>query len=307
MAQAYLLLFYRGSSFYFPDYSYPESLEMIKMGTNTIRNWLNYLLFHEVLPEYTDNIKAARKYCDLAEKQLWDNIRLLSAAPGNFNKASSFLFAGYYHDLPATAQTEQSGAWGGEKFEHVPMTADVAHKVVLFALACSGSDEQAGRYVELSNSGSLRANPIRDIDGFEVVDIVLPNAGVREFYSSEAPDLNPVGKVRGKAWRNPSEGVVDLAPGETLPDIEKLEFEFFVEEDLLQYFYLGMKIVTTVWELNCGIFYYDEILTAYCSFYTTLLNDLMLGWKSPRELKGERGDEGKEEATGEAGAVENDE
>ncbi|OKL56289.1 hypothetical protein UA08_08575 [Talaromyces atroroseus] len=291
-------------SFYFPDYTSPASLEMIKMGTNTIRNWLNYLLYHEVLPEYADNIRAARKYCDLAEKQLWDNIRLLSVAPGDFNKASSVLFGGYYHGLPTTAQGEQPGAWGGEKFENMPMTADIAKKVVLFALACSGSDEQASRYVELSNAGQLSANPIRDIDGFEVIDILLPNAGVREFYNREAPDLNPVGKVRGKAWRNPSEPAIDLAPGETLPNIDKLEFEFFVEERLLQYIYLGMKIVTTVWELNCGIFFYDEIMTAYCSFYTTLLNDLMLGWKNPRELKRVKDDQGRDESVGEESALE---
>lgn len=281
---------------------------MIKLATDTIRNWLNYLLYHEVVPEYADNIKAAQKYCNLAEKQLLDNQRLLSKAPGDFNKACSFLFGGYYyspnrqteHDQPEKQQLEASSSWGGEKFDKTPMTPEVASKVIMFAIACSGSDEQATRFIELSNAGNLSAQPIRDIEGFEVVDIVLPNSGVHKFYSAEGgTDLNPIGKVRGKAWRNPSEPAIDLAPGETLPDIEQFpEFEFFVEESLLQHFYQGMKIVTTVWELGCGVFYYDEIMNAYCEFYTTLLNDLMLEWKDPRALtkeeKGENETEGKE-------------
>ena len=271
-------------SFYLPDYHRRYGIEAIRLATDTIRNWLNYLLYHEVVPEYTDNIKAARIYCNIAEKQLWDNQRLLTIAPGDFNKASSFLFGGYYYHKER--QPEQFETWADENTprDRSPMTTSVAQKVVMFALAATGTDELSASFSDLAMRGKLTAHAIQDIDGFEIVDIIMPNDGVRGFYETYAPDLNVVGKVRAKAWRDPNAPPVDLAPGETLPNIQGLEFEFFVEEKLLQYCYLGMKVVTTVWELNCGAFFFDEIMNAYCSFYTPSLNDLMLGWKVPRDL-----------------------
>ncbi|RAO69816.1 uncharacterized protein BHQ10_005828 [Talaromyces amestolkiae] len=279
-------------SFYLPDYCRPEGIHAIRLATDTIRNWLNYLLYHDVVPEYTDNIKGARGYCNFAEKQLWDNQRLLVNGPGDFNKANSFLFGGYYYDKGT--QSEQSRAWTDENLSRnrAPMTPSVAQKVVMFALAASGTDEQSAAFSDLAMRGELSAHAIQDIDGFEIVDILMPHDGIRGFYETYAPDLNVVGKVRVKAWRNPNVSQIDLAPGETLPNIHGLEFEFFIEETLLQYCYLGMKVVTTVWELNCEVFFFDEILNAYCSFYTQSLNDLMIGWKAPRDLTKKANQEG---------------
>lgn len=164
------------------------------------------------------------------------------------------------------------------------MTPAVAQKVVMFSLAASGTDEQSASFSDSAMRGELSAHAIQDIDGFEIVDILRPHDGIRGFYETYARDLNVVGKVRAKAWRDPNARPIDLAPGETLPNIDGLEFEFFVEDDLLDYCYLGMKVVTTVWKLNCGLFFFDELMNAYCSFHTPSLNDLMLGWKAPRDL-----------------------
>ncbi|EEA28444.1 conserved hypothetical protein [Talaromyces marneffei ATCC 18224] len=280
-------------SLYLPDYCRPEGIHAIRLATDTIRNWLNYLLYHDATPEYTDNIKSARTYCNIAEKQLWDNQRLLANGPGDFNKANSFLFGGYYYDKGT--QTEQPKAWADENLlrNRAPMAPSVAQKVVMFALAANGTDEQSTSFSNLAMKGELSAHAIQDIDGFEIVDILMPDDGIRRFYETYAPDLNVVGKVRAKAWRDPNGPPIDLAPGEALPNIHGMEFEFFVEERLLQYCYLGMKFVTTVWELNCGVFFFDEILNAYCSFYTPSLNDLMLGWKAPRDLTKKGKQEGK--------------
>lgn len=274
------------------DYYRLEGIHGIRLATDTIRNWLNYLLYHDVVPEYTDNIKSARTYCNIAEKQLWDNQRLLTNGPGYFHKASSFLFGGFYHDQGR--QPEQPEAWADENLirNRAPMTPSVAQKVVMFALAASGTDEQSAVFSDLAMRGELSAHAIQDIDGFEIVDIILPHDGTRSFYETYAPDLNVVGKVRAKAWRDTNAPPVELAPGETLPNIHGLEFDFFFEERLLQYCYLGMKVVTTVWELNCGVFFFDEILNAYCSFYTPSLNDLMLGWKAPCDLTKKTKDDG---------------
>lgn len=89
---------------------------MIKLGTVTIKNFLNYLLYHDVCPEYKENINAARVSCDIATKQLWDNHRFVANGPGDFNKACSMLFGGYYFDPDA-----DESDWVNEKSPSPPV------------------------------------------------------------------------------------------------------------------------------------------------------------------------------------------
>jgi hypothetical protein len=35
-----------------------------------------------------------------------------------------------------------------------------------------------------------------------------------------------------------------------------------------------MKVLTSVWELNCGLYFFDEVFNAY----------VMFGWKNPRTI-----------------------
>lgn len=280
----------------------PESLAEIQMATDTIKNWLNYLLFWKVVPEYEDNIKSAMRFCALADKELWDNRCLLLAGPGDFNKACSFLYGGHYFD--PEAKNGLSGKWEGENQGKPQMTEEIAHKVMKFGLVCTCTDEQ---FTSFTNTAQVSARPIEDIDGFEVTEVVQVGEKVRDFYSLHAPDLNPVGKLRGKAWRSSNAADVDLAPGEKLRNVDNLEFEFMVEENLLRHCYVGMKIDTTVWEMNFGFYFFDEILAAYGSFYTVLWNDLMVGWKELRYVTKDGEDEKEEEKVEktEAGAEEN--
>jgi hypothetical protein len=257
---------------------------MIQLATTTIKNFLNYLIYHDVVPEYRDNVNDARRTCDLATKQLWDNQRFMTKGPGDFNKASSILHGGYHHDPEANI-----GQWDHQERSSPRMNHEIAHKVFKFALACSGTDEQASNYTKLAEAGALQAERVEDIDGFMVTEVTMPETELRDFYDKYAPDLRVVGRLRGKAYRDPCGPPIDLAPGETLGD-EQTEFEFLVEEDLLRFCYPGMKVITAVWELNCGVYYFDQIMSAYCSFYTVLVNDLMIGWKQPRD-KGDDDDD----------------
>lgn len=45
-----------------------------------------------------------------------------------------------------------------------------------------------------------------------------------------------------------------------------------------------MKMLTAVWELNCGLHFFDEIMLAYASFHTMIGNDLVLEFKRPKDL-----------------------
>lgn len=263
---------------------------MIKLGTVTIRNFLSYLLYHDVCPEHNESIDAARTSCDIASKELWDNQQFTNKAPGDFNAACSTLFGGFLYDMYV-----EDDKWGDRKDTGVRLTRDIARKVVKFALAGAGTNEQAQRFRELANNNDLRAMLVEDIHGFQVTAVYPIESDVRSFYQEYASDLHPVGRLTARAYFDPGKPVYDLSPEERLEweigNIQMPEFEFFLEEDLLEHCYPGMKVMTSVWELNCGFHFFEDIQTAYCSIYTVLCNDLMLGWKKPRELVTEENDD----------------
>lgn len=293
----------QGRTSYFPYFFNPESEDMIKLATVTIRNFLSYLMYHDVCPEYTANIDAARQSCDIASKELWHNQQFTATAPGNFNTASSTLFGGFFYDMYVeddqwTNPNDDSGSGSGSS---VQMSNETARKVVKFALAGAGTDGQARRFQRLTHEGGLGATRVEDIDGFEVTAVVLPDEDTRAFYDVHARDLRPVGRLLGTAYRDPGKPGVDLSPEEEQQQQEwarggtggvPRRFEFFLEEELLRFCYPGMKVITSVWELNCGLHFFDEIFTAYSSIYTVLANDLMFGWKKPKDLQGQEQEEG---------------
>jgi hypothetical protein len=53
---------------------------------------------------------------------------------------------------------------------------------------------------------------------------------------------------------------------------------------VLQHPFVGMKIEATIHKLNCGIWFFDEVLRAFRSFNTYLCNELMVGRKEPRAV-----------------------
>ncbi|EEH06616.1 conserved hypothetical protein [Histoplasma capsulatum G186AR] len=261
-----------------------ETEALVDMATGTIRNFLNYILLHDVCPEYTENILAARAVCDVAKVELWKAQQANCWAPGNFNMACSTLFGGHFYGFYTGDQawSKEAGAEG--------MADSVARKVVKFAIAGVGSYEQAVRFRSLANANELKATCVNET-GFEVIAITPVNNDVRDFYKQYAPDLQPVGKLRAKPWRNPGLPAEDLPPNQNYgayhsPPFSAIdEYEFFVEESMLKFCFAGMKVETSVWELNCGFQYFDNVMAVYCSFYTILLNENMIGWKEPRDLR----------------------
>lgn len=189
------------------------------------------------------------------------------------------LFGGYHFDNPPNA--EEAGE----------LSHDAARKVVKFAIAGCGTNEQASRFRVMADDDTLSAMKVEDIDGFEILAVTEPDAETIAFYKSYASDLVPVGKIHARAFRDPGKPDLDLSPeerwewdhgNEPLP-----EFDFFLEVGLLSHCYPGMKVMTSVWEVSRGLHYFDEIISIYTSFYTVLGNDMMVGWKKPMDLMGQ--------------------
>ncbi|KAL4802332.1 Argonaute complex, subunit Arb1 [Aspergillus unguis] len=268
---------------FFPFYFNPTDLNMIQLATVTIRSFLSYLLYHDVCPEYKENIHAARNSCDIATTQLWKNQLLTANGPGYFNTACSILFGGLEHEI----YTENRG-WVNPKDEMVRMDKRMAQKVIRFGLGVAGTDELATSFHEMFNSNTLKATKLEDIDGFEVEEVRFLDEDQRKFYHDQAPDLHPVGILLGKTYSDPGEPGYDLSPEEreewNINGRIQQDLIFFVEESLLEHCYPGMKIIAHVWDLGCGFQYLEEIIKVYCSIYTPLANELMIGWKKPRDL-----------------------
>lgn len=107
----------------------------VKQICSVIRNFLSYVLHHGVCPEYTDDVMAARKICDLAEKELWAIKQLQYLLPGDFNTAASVLFGGSYKGIRFDNSWEQNT-------EPTFALDDEEAKLIFNAvIAMSGSDE----------------------------------------------------------------------------------------------------------------------------------------------------------------------
>ena len=247
--------------------------------TAVVRNLLNYILHHNVCPEYADQVNAARSVCDVAETELCHIAYLSSALPGEFNVACSTLYGGCYHGLYIG---HQEWAKGMDPDLLVGLSDLRAKKIVMTGLSAHGSDAQ----VEHAASG---IKVIRSKDAiFEITEIIPPTAETSKWYAEEVKEsISVLGMVRARLWDNPyaaeEDGTDDEETGEQ--PREATTYEFWIEEALLEHFFVGMKVDATVRQLNCGVMYFDTVVNIYCSFLLHLEDDRLVGWKEHVPIK----------------------
>ncbi|KAI5294332.1 hypothetical protein KEM52_004238 [Ascosphaera acerosa] len=288
-----------------PDYFAHDTAKEVNKVTGVLRSFLNYLLYHNVCPEYADNILAARNVVDEAQTELLKIHEAALWSPGDFNMACSTLFGGeLMGSYTGDAEWRKEAGDNIEREGVMGLPTDAARKIVMYAIAGAGTEEQALLFREKATENSVEAVKLEDVAAFEVVDIVQPDEEVKAFYAESAPDLQIVGKVKARVWEDPAEppedceqptglgdsndgGAVDYGVpggGQGINNAWDYDFEFLVDEGLLRFVFRGMKLRADVWELEgCGgLYYFDKVVGIYCSFYTVLNNGLMNGWKEPR-------------------------
>ncbi|KAJ5412870.1 hypothetical protein N7465_005175 [Penicillium sp. CMV-2018d] len=278
VATGYLTGFYMG-------YYNPDTEEEIKVCTDTMKNFFTYLLYHDVCPEQKEDLEEARRTCDRSAKELWMNQQLVHhQGPGDFNRGCSVLFGGYYFE-----DVDDPDAWTNVRYaDQVVFTSDMARKVVKYAIAIAGNERTAQKFKILVDMEMTEAKRVPDIDGFEIISVEEPTEETIAYYNELCPDLNPVGKIRAKEFRDPARGPFDLAPWEKVDwdagFAPTYDFEFLVEADLFAHILPGMKIITDVFETNFGQYYFDEILSVLPSFYKFMYNDWMMDYVEPVPL-----------------------
>ena len=269
--------------------------DQVRTAAHVLRNFYNYMLLHDVCPEYNTQLLAARKVCDQAEDELLKLREVDSRLPGDFNSACSTLFGGIYAGLHTS-----DGDWVN-KDDNVGWTDGDASKVFKSGVFAHGTEGELLKMEAAMRNGTCFEVVSEEKMGLEVVGIEFASDEAKEVYNS--PQLTntfvvPMGRLRCKHWAIPHAPPKDLPNSEAKTKIAATEeLEFLVEDETLKYCFPGLKMEVGVKELDLGIKWIDYLEATYVSFFTWLPNERIRDWKEPgppkswmtRQMGGEDG------------------
>lgn len=262
-----------------------EDEARIREATNVIENFYRYLNYHNVCPEHTADINLARRVCVTAEHELTDTHRLQRLLPGPFNTACSRLFGGAQQQLYGGEQAWQKANQnnGGGTFD--PGQSDTKARQTFMTGMVSLDLDIASKLSPSGNSRITQEEEVVKVEsdvGMEVMSILPPSDETVAFYEELGADLSPIGKIVCKPWVSPGFGDWDLPPGVS-PEMPTSEtYTIYLERDMLNLCFKGMKLEGNVHTLACGLQWLDAVIGVRCSFYTAMENELVKGWKEPR-------------------------
>ena len=247
----------------------------VAQATNIMRNFYNYLLHHTVCPEYTVDIYAARRVCDLADKELINTIFIGSQLPDDFNSAVSRLHGGTFSGFFSEGQT-----WDGA--ENLGGSEQNSKDILTAAIAAHGTHEQ----YEMA-CRSLRSDVVCEEEvNFEVTSVIMPAADTIALYEAAREkngSLKVVGKLECRRWTYP------LARQRTIQETGLASvpetFTLFLEDSLLERCFIGLKIEGLVKGLDIGIWWLDRVLAVSPSFFVLLPNEF---WDKQKAAKREQ-------------------
>ncbi|KAL8852719.1 MAG: hypothetical protein Q9198_011013 [Flavoplaca austrocitrina] len=127
-----------------------NSVKDVKAKTDIIRNFLKYLLHHDVCPEYKSQVIAACDICNLTDQELPKTMKAQSYFPGDFQTACSEIFGGIYQGKYA-----KNPHWAPDAESYAGMSPEDAHRTFKIGLAAQASDEVTKRYREQNAAGNL--------------------------------------------------------------------------------------------------------------------------------------------------------
>ncbi len=264
------------------DVSGPDSVSLVKAKTNVIRNFLNYLLHHDVCPEYKHQILAARAVCDLTDKELPMVMKAQSLLPGNFQTACSEIFGGTFQGVHGDVP-----GWDNHAVRLIGMSEDLAKQTFRVGMSTHVSDAVASAYMDQNEKNNLTTARSYDT-GLEITKLIPASAEISAFYQQHpaAKGLKPLGQLVARTWIPPYQLPRDMteeekADEEDRPGRRATTHNFLVEDYVLETCFVGMKLEVTVREMSFGLEFFDAVSAVLCSFYTLLPNELMLGWRIP--------------------------
>jgi hypothetical protein len=276
------------SAYRVPKQFSTEKESDIKLYCSVIRNFLNYVLAHAVCPEYTLDIMAARKICDAAEKELWALKQIRRRLPGDFNIAASTLYGGHYEGAHISTQPWAMDDSNFEDFVELSPGQPIpeAERIFKTAIAFAGDDGLFMETMKIDVHIVKTETKCYELVKIQRADVqtLMEYAAVKN-HKGEPGYIKALGVMTVKPWTGPGLDKEDFTDDEgdgieVEEGEEKLE-TFWLEDEILQLFFVDMKMELIVHELNIGIKFFDAVAGLYCSFHTVLPNEKMVFWKEP--------------------------
>jgi hypothetical protein len=234
-------------------------MTLSKMGVDLVDNFLNYLLHHDVCPEYTHDILRAKDVCTQALKQIPKTVGLWKQVPGDFNTAARVLYC-----------------QGLQHSRHNAMTPVQAKRIFVTTLATM---DNAGKF-------SQPMSVISTVEqAFEIEQLCIPSDDLAKFYrgvkdsSGTRGNIEPCGRVILKpvTIRDGWDIDMDAGPAKGINSQET----FMLEEKIIRNLVVGMKLKLVICTLTLGLKFIQEFKQILPTYYTFLPQELMLNYKEP--------------------------
>lgn len=242
-------------------------------------------MYHNVCPEFNDNIKQAVSTCSQAEKELPLCRMISDKFPGEFNKSCSTLFGGYYQHLVPTGVWEDNGSSSSNNnsqnertfISPVPVgyTKEEAKKVYLNGIEQIDTLSQSQPQFQSQPQSKREEGDVDLISQTKTIYKEHISLRITELhFPPEGTPKHALGRIHVVLW-NPEEQDT-LASSTPLPFtvVSKWNstdgFSLMIEKHTLQYCFEGMCFNCTVHELNNGLIYFDQVTAVMTSFYLEL-------------------------------------
>jgi len=244
----------------------------LQTAVKTVRNFLNFVMYHNACPEFNINIKQAIATCDLGEKELPLCKMVSDKFPGEFNKSCSTLFGGYYQQLVPT------GVWDGGS------SSDNPNERTFISPIAAGYTKDEAQKIYLNGIKQIHTLLQNEEEQGEGEDVTTKTKTIyKEHISLRVTDLHfppegtskdALGILHVVLWdpeeQNTSTSTTGLSVSVRSKWTDTDGFDLMIEKHALQYCFEGMCFNCTVHELDNGLIYFDQVTGVMTSFYLEL-------------------------------------
>ncbi|KAJ2982522.1 hypothetical protein NUW58_g6421 [Xylaria curta] len=250
---------------------YMYDKEAIQVAADLVKNFLNYVLMHDVCPEYASNIIAARHICNIAPTELRYMHELILELPGAFNRAARSLFCdGQVRNI--------------EKDENYDTLVQFRLTALLWPMG-ENAKQIKEQILKAEDPTTIKLISTTE-ETYQVLKIERPRQKEKRTVDEQLAAMKVNCKLKPAGFIRVAPTIIAHGWG-NVPRPEEVDFtgakeeEFALEDELLAKLEVGMKIHMTVCELNIGLRFIKEVHDVRVSFDTFLPQYLMTGWKEP--------------------------
>lgn len=274
------------------EFSELDNTVDIDKVVNIMLNFYRYLQLHDVCPEYNDDIQLAKGVCEAAAIELPKIVHLNRKLPGCFNIAASTVFGGQWASL-----------WAGDKpwgkledgtMSTLGMSRPNALSYLSTVFSSLGLNKPTPNDSNMAfDRASLEKQKVirkyADV-GLRVEMIQPPTDGMKRWFDEETCELlkrlglpaDPPMMLLCEPCEIPDFNTWDLPAGVSSSGIAPgKKFQLLLESSMLDDFMVNMKFQATVYQLESGIYFFEQVTQVRPTFDMALSNELVLGYKEP--------------------------